>query len=81
MENVVLVGLFPEVNVLAIFFRFFCRRLFRPGHKLFEKRSVKIRFLKALAKQGEWLLRTTCPDQNALAQFKKKIGGLGGSMS
>jgi hypothetical protein len=34
MENFVLVGLFPEVNVLAIFFRFSCRRLLRPGHKL-----------------------------------------------
>ena len=31
--------------------------------------SVKIRFVKALAKMGEWLLRTTRPDQNPLAQF------------
>ena len=48
MENFVLVGLFPEVNVLAIFFRFFCRRLLRPGHKLphfWETEIDKIRII------------------------------------
>jgi hypothetical protein len=41
MENFVLVGLFPEVNVLAIFFRFFCRRLAPvTNFHIFEKRKL-----------------------------------------
>jgi hypothetical protein len=41
MENFVLVGLFPEVNVLAIFFRFFCLRLAPvTNFHIFEKRKL-----------------------------------------
>jgi hypothetical protein len=50
MENFLPVGLFPEVNVLAIFFRFFCRRLIRPGHKFphfWETEIDKIRVITA----------------------------------
>jgi hypothetical protein len=45
-------GLFPEVNALAIFFRFFCQRLLRPGHKLPHFWETEIDKIRAITESG-----------------------------